>query len=135
MRTMFGSTSCNLPSRFLEEIPKDLLDGYEEAFGLTETFSKAENKENNYTWTYGNSRANKTKIYNINDLKDKTVAVASNIMGKGAAFGRTAESFLSNLGKKNEAQPTGAILTDTSDVKGSQPIRLRRFVSIPMKMK
>ena len=104
MRTMFGSTSCNLPSRFLEEIPKDLLDGYEEAFGLTETFSKAENKENNYTWTYGNSRANKTKIYNINDLKDKTVAVASNIMGKGAAFGRTAESFLSNLGKKNEAQ-------------------------------
>ena len=25
-------------------------------------------------------------------------------MGKGAAFGRTAESFLSNLGKKNEAQ-------------------------------
>ena len=25
-RTMFGSTSCNLPSRFLKEIPQDLLD-------------------------------------------------------------------------------------------------------------
>ena len=104
MRTMFGSTSCNLPSRFLEEIPKNLLDGYEEAFGLTEPFSNTENKDDNHTWTYGNSRTNKTKIYKINDLKDKTVAVASNIMGKSAAFGRTAESFLSNLGKKNETQ-------------------------------
>ena len=33
MRTMFGSTSCNSPSRFLEEIPSDLLEGYDDAFG------------------------------------------------------------------------------------------------------
>ena len=32
-RTIFGSTSYNQTSRFLKEIPEDLLEGYEEAFG------------------------------------------------------------------------------------------------------
>ena len=30
-RTIFGSTSYNPPSRFIKEIPKDLLDGYDDA--------------------------------------------------------------------------------------------------------
>ena len=37
-RTIFGSTSCNQVSRFVKEIPEELLDGYEEAFG--ENFKK-----------------------------------------------------------------------------------------------
>ena len=37
-RTIFGSTSCNPISRFLKEIPEELLDGYDETFG--------ENQEN-----------------------------------------------------------------------------------------
>ena len=32
-RTIFGSTSCNQVSRFLREIPSDLLDGYDDALG------------------------------------------------------------------------------------------------------
>ena len=32
-RTIFGSTSYNPVSRFLKEIPEDLLEGYKEAFG------------------------------------------------------------------------------------------------------
>ena len=34
-RTIFGSTSYNPTSRFLNEIPQDLLEGYEETFGET----------------------------------------------------------------------------------------------------
>ena len=34
-RTIFGSTSYNPTSRFLNEIPEELLEGYEEAFGET----------------------------------------------------------------------------------------------------
>ena len=30
-RTIFGSTSCNQPSRFVKEIPKELFDGYDES--------------------------------------------------------------------------------------------------------
>ena len=38
-RTIFGSTSCNQVSRFLKEIPSDLLDGYDDAF-LNEVIEK-----------------------------------------------------------------------------------------------
>ena len=35
-RTIFGSTSCNQVSRFLKEIPRELLDGYDETLGETQ---------------------------------------------------------------------------------------------------
>ena len=99
MRTMFGSTSCNAPSRFLEEIPNDILDGYEDAFGGSK-IKKSLFEDKDYSWSYGNSKnASAIKSYNIKDTVDKGVAAASNIFGKQASFGRTAESFLSNLGK------------------------------------
>ena len=97
MRTVFGSTSCNLPSRFLEEIPQELLDGYDEAFG---NGIKKKKEEKEYAWTYGNNTgASKIKSYNINDVKSKTVAAASSVFGKASSFGRSAESFLNGLGK------------------------------------
>ncbi len=92
-RTVFGSTSYNPPSRFLEEIPQELLNGYEEAFGtnkLNDSF-----KDSNYTWSYGSKENSNIKTYNINSSNEK-VAAKSNT---GFAF-RTAESFLNNVIKK-----------------------------------
>lgn len=92
-RTIFGSTSCNPISRFLKEIPEELLDGYDEAFG--------ENQENNrfedskYSWTYGSKDNGNIKTYKID--KKEPVSAASNVTG--FAF-RTAESFLNSIGKK-----------------------------------
>ena len=105
MRTVFGSTSCNLPSRFLEEIPSDLWDGYEEAFGSNPIKQKVA-EDSTYAWSYGNTVKGGGKItsYNLNDIAGKTVAVASSIFGKKASFGRTAESFLSGLGKTTSTQ-------------------------------
>ena len=104
MRTMFGSTSCNSPSRFLEEIPTDLLDGYDDAFGA----SKIKNKsfeDSEYSWSYGNSNnSSKIKSYNIKDGLAQEVVAASTIFGKKASFGRTAESFLSTLSKKPKTE-------------------------------
>ena len=102
MRTVFGSTSCNLPSRFLEEIPKDLLDGYDKAFS---NGIKKQKEEREYAWTYGNnSNAGKIKSYNINDLGGKAVAAASSVFGKTSSFGKSAESFLNGLGKSQASQ-------------------------------
>ena len=98
MRTVFGSTSCNAPSRFLEEIPQELLDGYDEALG---TGIKKQKEEKEYAWTYGNS---KIKSYNINSIASKTVAAASSAFGKASSFGRSAESFLSGLGKSTSSE-------------------------------
>lgn len=104
MRTVFGSTSCNAPSRFLEEIPQELLDGYEDSFG---TGIKKQKEEREYAWTYGNGSgagAGKIKSYNINDIAGKTAVAASSVFGKASSFGRTAESFLSGLGKSSASE-------------------------------
>ena len=82
-RTIFGSTSCNKISRFLEEIPKDLLEGYEET-----SKSTYEEKETVYDWEYGNVKKYQTKAFN-----DKFSP------SKPSFEFRTAESFLSSLNK------------------------------------
>ena len=108
MRTIFGSTSYNLPSRFIDEIPSDLLDGYNDAL------KDMENKD--YTWEYG---SNKIKSYSYRNTFDEK-QVESSVFGRGSitsfsknitsenkgifqskpTFRRTAESFLSGLGKR-----------------------------------
>ena len=99
-RTVFGSTSYNPVSRFLEEIPEELLEGYEEAF--KENTNKEEMfKDSKYSWTYGNRNNGNIKTYKINE-KEPTIAANSTLNNNGFMF-RTAESFLSGLGKKSSA--------------------------------
>ena len=99
-RTIFGSTSYNQVSRFLKEIPEDLLEGYEEAFGET-TNKDRMFKDSNYSWTYGSQNASKVKSYKV-DTKE-TVAATSKSNSNNFMF-RTAESFLSNLNKKTNKE-------------------------------
>ena len=99
-RTIFGSTSYNQVSRFLKEIPQDLLEGYQEAFGETSNKDKMF-QDSNYSWSYGNkgfgSNNSAIKTYKIDNKEAaKTVENSNNF-----AF-RTAESFLNNLSKKSE---------------------------------
>ena len=97
-RTIFGSTSYNPLSRFLEEIPEELLEGYEDAFGSTSNKQEIF-KDSNYSWTYGSKNNGNIKTYKI---EEKQPAVAASSKSSGFAF-RTAESFLNNLGKKSSA--------------------------------
>ena len=100
-RTIFGSTSCNQVSRFLKEIPSELLDGYDDALGeKQETNIFGDSK---YSWTYGSKDNRATnngaiKTYKI-DTKEPVVA-ASASSNNGFMF-RTAESFLNSLNKKS----------------------------------
>ena len=98
-RTIFGSTSCNQVSRFLREIPSDLLDGYDDALG-----EKQENNSNifgdsKYSWTYGSKDNGNIKTYKIDKNEPKVAAASSSTNSNGFMF-RTAESFLNNLTKK-----------------------------------
>ncbi len=94
-RTIFGSTSCNPVSRFLKEIPADLLDGYEEALGDN---SKEDNEfgDSKYSWTYGSKNAGTIKSYKLE--KQEPVMAAKTNNESGYLF-RTAESFLNSLKK------------------------------------
>ena len=87
-RTIFGSTSCNKMSRFIEEIPKQLLDGYENI-----NSSIREKKETIYDWEYGPVKKMQTKAFN-----DK-------FSPKKQEFKyRTAENFLNSINKSKEVQ-------------------------------
>ena len=99
-RTIFGSTSYNPTSRFLSEIPQELLEGYEDAFG--ESSNKDEIfKDSKYSWTYGNGNKGNIKTYKIEDEQNVMVASSmNNSNNNGFAFKRTAESFLNNLTSK-----------------------------------
>ena len=56
-RTIFGSTSCNAISRFVKEIPKELIDGYDKIEIKREKINDF--GDLNYNWQYGTS----TKSY------------------------------------------------------------------------
>ena len=58
-RTIFGSTSYNAISRFVKEIPEELLNGYDE-MQKEKVEDKFENSD--YGWKYGN-RESKVKTY------------------------------------------------------------------------
>ena len=103
MRTMFGSTSYNLPSRFLDEIPVELLDGYEDAFESSK-MKKSSSKDSNFEWKYGNNKSSKINSYNIKDKIDSGFVAASSIFGQKVSFGRSAENFLSNLGNNKSKE-------------------------------
>ena len=100
-RTTFGSTTHNPPSRFLQEIPKELLDGYEDA---AINIPKKENVfgDSGYTWSYGNKNNGNIKTYKTTE--PQYAESASGIQKKNGVSGfafRTAESFLNNIGKKS----------------------------------
>ncbi len=85
-RTIFGSTSCNQVSRFVKEIPKELMDGFDENF---EDKPQKTYEDYQYEWKYGNSHVTS---YKSDEVKTSKPAMQYNF--------RTAESFLNNLTKK-----------------------------------
>ena len=95
-RTIFGSTTYNSPSRFLQEIPEEYLKGYEEAFNKEEKTSYA---DKSYDWEYGNSSKVVTKKMGVSDIQTAYKSTSSNLSGYNF---KTPESFLSNLNKKSE---------------------------------
>ena len=97
-RTIFGSTSYNPTSRFLNEIPQELLEGYEEAFGGTSNKEQMF-KDSKYSWTYGSKDNRAIKTYKIDE--NSPVAAASSVQNNNGFMFRTAESFLNNLSKKS----------------------------------
>ena len=144
-RTIFGSTSYNAISRFVNEIPQDLLDGFDEL----DNSNTNEFEDSGYKWEYGTS--SKVKTYKIdngyssvfgnsygvaakgygNTSTGNNVANYSysngfgkNNSGSGAVngFGKSAESFLNSLNNKRANE--GA---DISKYKEGQRIYHKKF--------
>ena len=98
-RTIFGSTTCNKISRFIEEIPEELL----EKQGI-----KGNTQGKDQEWKYGNSNVT-------------TYSITPNRTSKTSSFGfRTAESFLNKIAAKN-------VVADISQYKTGQTIYHKKF--------
>jgi len=93
-RTIFGSTSYNGISRFIKEIPANMLDGYDEL----EKNSSNDFEHSKYEWGYGNSKNSGffTKEMPVFTYKSHEIPAKATT----SSFGfRSAESFLENLNK------------------------------------
>ena len=107
-RTIFGSTSCNSVSRFVKEIPANMLDGYED---IEDRSNRYPDNDNGYEWEYGERRRSYNDSYgygsgfgsSVSTYKD--IAAASS-RGSSTTFQfRSADSFLNSLNtnkKKND---------------------------------
>lgn len=118
-RTIFGSTSYNLISRFVKEIPATLLDGYEQM----EEKQEENPRENNFTWSYGKTSfgtnfASKIKTYKFEENKEEPVAAKSKSQIGSFSF-KTPESFLKEVSQKKEV--------DISKYQGGQRIYHKKF--------
>ena len=115
-RTIFGSTSYNPPSRFIKEIPSELLDGYNEAM---QDKDEEDNKfaDSPFEWRYKNNRMQESKVttYKVDSEALKTE-------NKSGFQFRSAESFLKNLENKKATNTE-----DLSKYKVGQKVFHKRF--------
>ena len=116
-RTIFGSTSHNMPSRFINEISANNLDGYDEAF---EDNTNRLSQDFEFEWKYGNT--NKYRVNSRIDTDNGDTAFARTTAGM--SFGRSAESFLKNLGTtRSVAKPN----VDLSQYESGVRVKHKKF--------
>ena len=97
-RTIFGATSYNQVSRFVQEIPEELLEGYAEM--INSGSNEDEFKDSGYRWSYGKGQTVKTYKMDEEDKKNTAKILQEN---KNAGFQfRTAESFLNSIKQNNQ---------------------------------
>ena len=117
-RTIFGSTSYNPVSRFVKEIPSDVLEGYDDVVNKNSVQDSFEDSK--YSWQYGNSSsAGTVKTYTMDTYKIPTAAAKTATTSSGFAF-RTAESFLNSI---NTSKQT----VDVSEYKEGQRVYHKKF--------
>ena len=98
-RTIFGSTSYNQVSRFVKEIPEELLEGYAEVVER-KSVDKEEFKDYGYRWSYGKGQTVKT--FKMSEEDKSAVAKTIGEQGTKSEYQyRTAESFLNSI-KQNK---------------------------------
>lgn len=86
-RTIFGSTSYNAVSRFIKEIPDNLLDG------VVNNDTEEKFNDMSYNWEYGKNKPGTVTTYKLEETKTP-------VKQKNTYQFRTAESFLNALSQK-----------------------------------
>ncbi len=121
-RTMFGSTSCNPVSRFVKEIPENMLEGADEI----ESKPSNSYEDTDYEWSYGRfnrgaGSGNSSYGRNNSNVVSYKIDTKKTKPEPSFAF-KSAESFLAKLNNKAKENTT-----DLSQYKEGQRIYHKRF--------
>ena len=118
-RTIFGSTSYNPPSRFVNEIPKELFNGYDDAIETSNSADKF--ADSSFEWAYGSKFGSSKNNGPVITQK----AVDSGDIGtpKPATFGKSVDSFLKNMNVGTAAKGD----VDLSKYKVGQAVFHKKF--------
>ncbi|HEY5585812.1 MAG TPA: DNA helicase PcrA [Ruminiclostridium sp.] len=136
-RTLFGNSSYNKPSRFLSEIPENLVEypfkpsrsSFEQngtlAWGKTQTLSTTQTSSKSQTSsTFGTSSTNQSKNVGTGSLKD---LLSSNLVSRGFG-GKTAEKSPTSVGVRNAPNSFSArIGLDSSDFSVGNEVEHKKF--------
>ena len=121
-RTMFGSTSCNPVSRFVKEIPENMLEGADEI----ESKPSNSYEDTDYEWSYGRfnrGAGNGNSSYGRNNSNVVSYKIDTKKTKPEPSFAfKSAESFLAKLNNKAKENTT-----DLSQYKEGQRIYHKRF--------
>lgn len=114
-RTIFGSTSCNAVSRFLQEIPENLLTGAER---LQQSSSNNRFSDSKFDWSYGKNNPITTYKMEPEVIKSSTSSTNSDFKY------RTPESFLNSLNRSASNAPNNI---DFSQYKANAKVYHKKF--------
>ncbi len=115
-RTLYGSTSYTMPSRFISEIPAELYDE-----------SSIDNIANK---TKVRSTYLDTEYKNVDTVLSRTTNYTSMPKAKKPSIGLSVDSFLSNLGGNKVSKSTSDVsksLNKGSDYKVGQTVKHKKF--------
>lgn len=126
-RTIFGSTSYNPPSRFVNEIPKELFNGYDDAIESSNSADKF--SDSSFEWTYGGKFGSK---FGSKSGKDNGPVITKRVVNSGdipsastPTFGKSVDSFLKNMNVG--ASSTAGAGVDLSQYKVGQAVFHKKF--------
>ncbi len=117
-RTIFGSTSCNPVSRFISEIPNEMLNGNVSTDNINVANQFADSP---FNWKYGTSAKSKiTNISTLNSVENVSYGNSKNGKTTNSYNFKSTESFLNNLNKNK-------INVDLSKYKTGQTVYHKKF--------
>ena len=107
MRTTYGSTSYNQPSRFIKEIPNEYLNGKEDIFEENRYRSTDQERFSDYgnlDWSYGKTKTKSSYYENpVRSYTSDDLGISASSGGTSSTFQfRSADSFLKSLNNKSK---------------------------------
>ena len=98
-RTIFGNTTCNKISRFVTEMPVEMIEGYEEVVNQK---VEMKFKDSEYEWQYGESKKENSFIKNTIKNENNNVDLTRYKIGIAVFHKKFGEGIIQDIEQEGE---------------------------------